>query len=253
MAGNDGSEGRYASPPCMAGEIAPDYFDPLGVDPEQARDVARWRRAERLRLRAERQALSVDARVAVGAALSGHLRDLLADRFGDMRDRVFSAYWPIKGEPDLRPLMADLHGTGVQVALPLVEVKQAPLVFRRWTPEARMVRGDWNIPVPPPESEVVTPDVALAPLVGWDRAGYRLGYGGGYFDRTLAHLAPRPFVIGIGLQAAELATIYPQPHDVPLDAIITEEGVQVMRLAERTEQHDPAEHTSGATERPQWR
>lgn len=116
-----------------------------------------------------------------------------------------------------------------------------------------MVRGDWNIPVPPPESEVVTPDVALAPLVGWDRAGYRLGYGGGYFDRTLAHLAPRPFVIGIGLQAAELATIYPQPHDVPLDAIITEEGVQVMRLAERTEQHDPAEHTSGATERPQWR
>ena len=56
----------------------------------------------------------MDARVAVGAALSGHLRDLLADRFGDMRDRVFSAYWPIKSEPDLRPLMADLHGTGVQ-------------------------------------------------------------------------------------------------------------------------------------------
>lgn len=253
MAGNDRSEGRYASPPCMAGEIAPDYFDPLGVDPEQARDVARWRRAERLRLRAERQALSVEARGAVGAALSGHLRDLLADRFGDMRDRVFSAYWPIKGEPDLRPLMADLHGTGVRVALPLVEVKRAPLVFRRWTPETRMVRGDWNIPVPPPESEVVTTDVALAPLVGWDRAGYRLGYGGGYFDRTLAQHAPRPFVIGIGLQGSELATIYPQPHDVPLDAIITEEGVQVMRLAERTEQHDRAEHTSGATERPQWR
>lgn len=79
MAGNDGSEGRYASPPCMAGEIAPDYFDPLGVDPEQARDVARWRRAERLRLRAERQALSVDARVAVGAALSGLVEQVRDD------------------------------------------------------------------------------------------------------------------------------------------------------------------------------
>jgi len=252
MAGNDGSEGRYASPPCMAGEIAPDYFDPLGVDPEQARDVARWRKAERVRLRAERSGMSAAARGAAGAALSGHLRDLLADRFGDMRDRVFSAYWPIKGEPDLRSLMADLHAARVRVALPLVEVKHSPLVFRRWTPETRMVRGDWNIPVPPPKAEVVTPDVMLAPLVGWDRDRYRLGYGGGYFDRTLAHLSPRPFVIGIGLQAAELATIYPQPHDVPLDAILTEEGVQVMRLPEPAEQRGPAQCASGATERTRW-
>jgi len=249
MAETGSPGGRYASPPCMAGEVAPDWFDPLGTDPEQARDVARWRRAERLRLRAERQALSVEARVAVGAALSGYLRDLLADRFGDMRDRVFSAYWPIKGEPDLRPLIADLHATGARIALPMVEVKQAPLVFRRWTPQTRMVRGDWNIPVPPPEEEIVTPEVTLAPLVGWDRDGYRLGYGGGYFDRTLAHFSPRPFVIGIGLQAAELATIYPQPHDLPLDAIITEEGEQVTRLAEPVEQQDPAQRTSGATER----
>jgi len=236
MAGNDRSEGRYASPPCMAGEIAPDYFDPLGVDPEQARDVARWRRAERVRLRAERQALSVEVRGTVGVALSGYLRDLLADQFGDMQERVFSAYWPIKGELDLRPLMADLHGTGARVALPLVEVKQAPLVFRRWTPETYMVRGDWNIPVPPPQAEVVTPEVMLAPLVGWDREGYRLGYGGGYFDRTLAHLSPRPFVIGIGLQAAQLTTIYPQPHDIRLDAIVTEKGLQVMHLPEPAEQ-----------------
>lgn len=229
MTGNDQPTGRFASPPCLAGEVAPDYFDPMGVDPDQARDVARWRRAERLRLRDARMALDVAARIAAGVALSGHLRTVLADRFGDMRDRVFSAYWPIKGEPDLRALMADLHLAGVRVALPLVEVKQAPLVFRRWTPETRMVRGDWNIPIPPPEAPVVTPEIALAPLVGWDPQGYRLGYGGGYFDRTLAKLSPRPFVIGIGLQAAALATIYPQPHDVPLDAIVTEEGLQVMR------------------------
>ncbi len=241
MAGNDQPGGRYASPPCLAANIAPDYFDPLCVDPEQARDVARWRRAERVRLRAERQALSVEARAAASAALSAHLQDLLRLCFGDMRDRLISAYWPIKGEPDLRPLMADLHAAGVLVALPLVEVKQAPLVFRRWTPETRMVRGDWNIPVPPPEAEVVTPPVVLAPLVGWDRAGYRLGYGGGYFDRTLAHLAPRPFVVGIGLQAAKLATIYPQPYDIRLDAILTEEGLQVMHLSKRSEQ--PQEKT----------
>jgi 5-formyltetrahydrofolate cyclo-ligase len=103
------------------------------------------------------------------------------------------------------------------VALPLVEVKAAPLVFRRWTPETRMVRGDWNIPVPPPDAEAVTPEIALAPVVGWTAEGFRLGYGGGYFDRTLAALSPRPFTIGIGLQAARLATIYPQPHDIALE------------------------------------
>ncbi|MCQ0972073.1 5-formyltetrahydrofolate cyclo-ligase [Paracoccus sp. TK19116] len=132
-------------------------------------------------------------------------------------------------------MLSDLHEAGVRVALPLVEVKQAPLVFRRWTPETRMVRGDWNIPVPPPDAPIVTPDVALAPLVGWDREGYRLGYGGGYFDRTLAALAPRPFLIGIGLQAAELTTIYPQPHDIRLNAVLTEDGLQVLQLREDIE------------------
>lgn len=135
---------------------------------------------------------------------------------------VFSAYWPIKGEPDLRPLMTVLHAAGVTVALPLVETKAAPLTFRHWTPETRMVRGDWNIPVPPPDAQILTPEIALAPLVGWTADGYRLGYGGGYFDRTLAHLDPKPFVIGVGIEAAQLATIYPQPHDIPLNLIITE-------------------------------
>jgi 5-formyltetrahydrofolate cyclo-ligase len=219
--------GRYASSPCMAQDIAPDYFDPLAVDPEQARDVGRWRRAERMRLRKARENLSVADRTAAGTAIAAHLRTLLLERFGDGRDRVISAYWPIKGEPDLRSVMAELHADGVTVALPLVERKAAPLVFRRWTPETRMVRGDWNIPVPPPEAAIVTPGITLAPLVGWDGDGYRLGYGGGYFDRTLAALASRPLTIGIGLQDARLATIYPQPHDIPLDFIVTEKGIQV--------------------------
>jgi 5,10-methenyltetrahydrofolate synthetase len=75
--------------------------------------------------------------------------------------------------------------------------------------------------------------VALAPLVGWDDAGYRLGYGGCYFDRTLVALSPKPFVIGVGLRSARLATIFPQPHDVKLDAIVTEEGLQQLANAAR--------------------
>lgn len=223
--------GGFSSPPCMAAEIAPDYFDPLGVDREQARDVARWRRAERARLRDERKRLSVGDRQAMGAALMDHLRRFLLDRPGGAQGRVLSAYWPIKGELDLRPLMTDLYAVGVIVSLPIVEVKAAPLVFRRWTPETRMVRSDWNIPAPPPDADLLTPEIVLAPLLGWDGEGYRLGYGGGYFDRTLAALAPRPFAIGIGLHAARLASIYPQPHDIALDVILTEAGIEIAREA----------------------
>ena len=221
--------GRFASPPCLASEIAPDYFDPLAVDPAQSRDVARWRKAERIRLRAARDALSVADRQAVGAALTALLRRFLTSRFAGAAGLTLSGYWPIKGEPDLRALMAELHGTGFIIALPVVAVKAAPLVFRRWEPGMHMVRGDWNIPVPPPDAETLTPDIVLAPLVGWDGAGFRLGYGGGYFDRTLAALSPRPFSIGIGLKSARLATIFPQPHDIALDVILTEAGIQVQR------------------------
>ncbi|RID90094.1 5-formyltetrahydrofolate cyclo-ligase [Gemmobacter lutimaris] len=207
--------GRPASSPCMAAEF----------EPADASDVPRWRKVERLRLRAERDALRVSARQTIGAALCRHLAALLSSRLS--AGAVFSAYWPIKGEPDLRPLMQDLHREGIRIALPVVETRFAPLVFRQWTPDTAMVRGDWNIPVPPAENARLLPDVALAPLVGWDEAGYRLGYGGGYFDRTLAALHPSPLVIGVGLQSARLATIHPQPHDIPLDLIVTEAGVQV--------------------------
>ncbi len=217
-------QGGFSSPPCYAAEVAPDYFDPLAVDAQQARDVARWRKAERTRLRAARMALSVAERNAISSALTEHLRTMLRARFDGARGMVLSAYWPIKGEPDLRPLMTDLHAAGVRVALPIVETKAAPLVFRRWTPDTRMVRGDWNIPVPPPDAPAVTPEITLAPLVGWTRDGYRLGYGGGYFDRTLAALSPRPYCVGIGFDMAALPTIYPQPHDIPLDIVLTETG-----------------------------
>ena len=204
---------------------APTGIDPLAAGTQNVRDVARWRKEMRGRLLAARQTMPVAAHRAAGAAVAAHMRDLIGAHPGGARGAVLSAYWPIRGEPDLRPLMDELHRQGVIIALPIVETKSAPLVFRRWTPETRMVRGDWNIPVPPRTATRLSPDIALAPLVGWAPGGWRLGYGGGYFDRTLASLTPRPATIGVGHRAARLATIHPQPHDIPLDVIVTERGV----------------------------
>ena len=219
----------YTSPPCMASEVDPAYFDPLARDPEQARDVARWRRAERVRLAALRDALGPVGRAQVSEQIGAQLTGVLAAR-GVGQGTVLAGYWPIKCEPDLRPVLKELHGAGVTIALPVVATRAAPLVFRRWTPDTKMVRGNWNIPVPPSNADALTPDVTLAPCLGWSEGCYRLGWGGGYFDRTLAALVPRPLAIGITLSGAHLPTIYPQPHDIPLDLIVTEEGL----CAERT-------------------
>lgn len=215
-------EGGLASPACLMAEWE-------GAAPRDAAAVAAWRRAERERLLAARAARPVAARDRIDAALARHLDALLRRRLGDLRGRVLSGYWPIRGEPDLRNWLGALREEGVRVALPVVEERGRPLAFRLWTAETGLVRGHWSIPVPPPEAPRVLPEVALAPLVGWDAEGFRLGYGGGYFDRTLAALAPRPLALGLGLQEARLATIHPQPHDIPLDAIVTEAGVQFER------------------------
>lgn len=221
--------GWRPSPPCLAADIAPGYFDPLAVDPEQACGVARWRGSERTRLLDARKGMSADARRAGAEAIADHLRDVIGGRIAsaDTAAAIVSFYWPIKGEPDLRALMAALHEEGVMVALRVVERRQAPLVFRRWTPEIRMKLGHWSIPVPPPESSALKPTIVIAPLVGWDAEGFRLGYGGGYFDRTLAVASPAPFKIGVGFQSARLTTIFPQHHDIPFDLIVTEVGVEV--------------------------
>ena len=218
----------------MAAEVDPAYFDPLGVDLGQARDVARWRRAERARLAGLREGLGQAGRAQVSDRVAGHLGRVLTE--GDVeRGCVLSGYWPIKGEPDLRPVLADLHRAGVTIALPVVETPAAPLIFRRWTSETKLARDDWSIPVPPPEADLLLPDIALAPCLGWTDDCYRLGWGGGYFDRTLAALTPRPITIGIALSAARLPTIYPQPHDIPLDLILTEDGVAARRRDSRTQ------------------
>ncbi|WP_394196501.1 5-formyltetrahydrofolate cyclo-ligase [Litoreibacter albidus] len=208
----------YASPACMAPE----------VDQTQARDVAVWRKAKRTELRDARKTLSASTHADLSAQITARLEDILHRHCHGAKGQVFSMYWPIKGEPDLRTLMGKLHKFGVRIALPSVETKAAPLVFRLWTPDAEMTRGDWNIPVLTKDAARVTPDITLAPLVGWDPAGYRLGYGGGYFDRTLAALPSPPLKIGVGYDAARLPTIYPQEHDIAMDVIVTETGAHAV-------------------------
>ncbi|GHE03912.1 5-formyltetrahydrofolate cyclo-ligase [Defluviimonas sp. 20V17] len=216
-----GSGGSYASPPCFWHELDPSQGGlPAEPDAQQARDVARWRKAERIRLLDARAALPLAVREAAAAAIAAHLDRVI----GDVAGKVVSAYWPIRSELDLRPWLATLIARGAVAALPLVVEKAAPLRFRAWAPGVRMTRGFWNIPVPA-EGDWLTPDILISPVVGHDADCYRLGYGGGYFDRTLAVAGPGARAYGVGLAASRIATIYPQPHDIPMRAVVTETGV----------------------------
>ncbi len=178
--------------------------------------VKRWRKAERERLLALRQGLPAADRQRWGERIDAVLRALLVKRPG-----ILGVYWPFRAEFDPRPLIDWAVAAGRGVALPVVIDKKGPLEYRAWRPGEPLVDGVWNIPVPE-KRDIVTPSVMLAPLVGFDRACYRLGYGGGYFDRTLAALLPRPFAIGIGFELQQIETIYPQPFDVPMDVVVTD-------------------------------
>jgi 5-formyltetrahydrofolate cyclo-ligase len=201
------------SPACFLHLLGPDGTP---IDPQQARDVARWRKLERERLIAARLALPAEQRAAQALAIANDLNRLIpADPTA-----IISLYWPIRAEPDLRPWMRTMRQQGVRIALPVAVALRQPLVFREWQPDAPLARGLCNIPYPADGIEV-TPTVMLAPLVGFDPACYRLGYGGGFFDRTLAGMAAKPLVIGVGYPKALIRTIFPQPHDIPMDRIVT--------------------------------
>ena len=109
-------------------------------------------------------------------------------------------------------------------ALPVVVAPGQPLVFREWHPGVALASGPLGIPFPV-SSEPVVPTAALLPMVGWDEAGYRLGYGGGFFDRTLASLAKKPVVIGVSYELTKMKTIRPQSWDIPMDWVVTERGI----------------------------
>jgi 5-formyltetrahydrofolate cyclo-ligase len=176
-----------------------------------------WRRGERRRLIALRLALAPEERQRCAAGIEQNLAELLAKLSGI----TIGFYWPIKGEFDPLPLAERFGMAGRSIALPAAIAVGAALEYRAWRPGDAMESGRHSIPVPR-ERRLVQPDILVVPLVGFDEGRHRLGYGGGYFDRTLAALSPRPVAIGVGYEAALLPTIYPQPHDVTLDFIVTE-------------------------------
>ena len=182
-------------------------------------EIRAWRRAERTRLIAARMAAPAAQRRGWSQEIEHHL----AEVFAKHKPRRVGFYWPFRAEFDARPIIQRLVAAGIEAALPAVLAPKTAMEFRRWTPDCAMESGVWDIPTPK-DRIVVHPDLVLAPLVGFDGERYRLGYGGGYFDLTLAALDPRPLAVGVGFELGRLATVYPQPHDIAMTAVVTEAG-----------------------------
>ena len=179
-----------------------------------------WRKSQRERLIAARAALAP----AVLEAWRQRIDGFLELSFPGLASCRLAFCWPVKGEYDARHFARTLRARGALTALPVVVAPRAPLIFREWHPGGELAKGPLDIPYPVNSPEV-TPNAALLPMNGWDALGYRLGYGGGFFDRTLASLAKKPVVIGISYELARLETIYPQSSDIPMDYVVTERGV----------------------------
>jgi 5-formyltetrahydrofolate cyclo-ligase len=185
-----------------------------------AAEGAAWRTAERARLIAAR--LELPARTL--AAASRAIDAALAARFPPGSIALVGGYWPIRGEYDPRPYLRRAIDAGGAAALPAVVGLRAPLEFRPWRPNTAMAPGRWDT-LHPEAGPAVTPLALLIPLVGFDAAGHRLGYGGGFYDRTLAALDPRPLAIGVGFELSRLASFEPAAHDERMNVIVTEAGV----------------------------
>ena len=186
-----------------------------------AQELKTWRTRLRAELIARRIAADPALRARWNAAIDSHLGALLTEVAG----KIIAFCWPYQAEYDVRSLILRWLAEGAQSALPVVVAPRQPMVFREWTPQTRTVAGVYDIPIPI-DSPEVTPDIVLLALAGFDDAGYRLGYGGGFFDRTLAAIRPRPLAVGVGFELARVPTIYPQPHDIPLDYVVTERGIR---------------------------
>ena len=135
-----------------------------------------------------------------------------------------SVFLPIRGEPDTRPLLDALDDAGFRTALPVTPARGLPLRFRRWTSGDPLAAGSWQIPEPLPDASEADPDVLFVPLAAFDRRGHRLGYGAGFYDNALARLrSTKPVLaIGVAFSVQEVEMVPTEPHDEPLDAIVTE-------------------------------
>lgn len=187
------------------------------------------RAALRRALLAEREAMPTAAREAAQAAIVERLLpivgELLATRgtaatAGQTRP-VIGAYVPFRGEPDLSAAVASWRAAGWDVALPKVVAPDAPLVFGRWDEGATLVPGRYGIAVPEP-FVAVRPSLLVAPCVGFDPRGFRLGYGGGFYDRTIAALGVP--AVGVAFDEARIESFEPGPFDARLDALVTPGG-----------------------------
>jgi len=183
-------------------------------------EVKAWRKAQRAELIAARVAFPSNSR----KIWNERIMALLDTGFPVPPSTIVGFCWPYKGEPDPRFTIRRWRDRGIIAALPAVIQKAGPLQFRTWWPGAPMMPGAYGI-LAPDDTEIVVPDAVLVPMNGFDDRGYRLGYGGGYFDRTLAALERRVLAIGLSHEALRLQTIHPQPHDIPMDFVVTDAGI----------------------------
>jgi 5-formyltetrahydrofolate cyclo-ligase len=186
--------------------------------PHTPDDLIEAKRRLRARMLAAREAWDPSC----GAALAQHVLRELPPPAG----AVVSGFWPIGQEIDIRPLLLALHARGHPIALPKTPKRGNPLIFRLWQPGAAMVAerfGTFR-----PDGPVCVPDFLLVPLLAFDRRGYRIGYGAGYYDRTLAGL-PGRFRLGVAYAAQELDAVPAGPYDARLDAVATERGVTLCK------------------------
>jgi len=180
-------------------------------------------------VRAASLALRAEIPPAVAEAFAARLAKIGPDLARGHGAHVVSAFSSIADEISTRPLIEALHAAGFLVALPVTGKAGTPLVFRQWTPETSMVPGRMQIPEPPESAPVLVPDVLFVPLAAFDRRGHRIGYGAGFYDRTLAELRAQKEItaIGVAYAAQEVLYVPNDDHDQPLDFVVTEKDTIV--------------------------
>ena len=189
---------------------------PAGLPASTAQTNAEFKAALRKRLLAVRRAIDAPTRAGWDAAICRHI----VAWWQDARVPALGVYWPLRDEPDLHPAYAELARLGARLLLPVVLERDAPLAFAAWEPGEPLVKDTMGIAVPAQQRIEPCPPALLVPCLAFNAQGYRLGYGGGFYDRTLEK-TPRPATIGIAYSclAAEFGS---DGHDVPLDRVITE-------------------------------
>ena len=168
--------------------------------------------------------IELRATLADRGKLEAALQRRVSDWLHHADVRAVGFYFPIRGEPDLRAVIGDWLAADSRRVAALPVIDGDVLQFHAWTADSPMRAGDFGIPVPA-QGRAVQPECLLIPCLGFDAMRFRLGYGGGYYDRTLTALIPFPLVVGIAFEAARLQTIHPLPHDTKMDVVITDAAV----------------------------